>query len=62
MLTQIDAQLRKDFPSKCTMSFGGCSIILVGDFRQLDSVARVLALACVNEHLLRTMDSLVAVQ
>ena len=29
---------------------------------QLTIVARVLALACTNEYLLRTMDSLVAVQ
>ena len=38
MLNQIDAQLRWDFPSNCTIPFGGCSIILVGDFRQLPHV------------------------
>ena len=38
MLTQIDARLRQNFPSNCTMPFGGCSIILVGDFGQLPPV------------------------
>ena len=35
LLTQIDACLHQAFPSNCTISFGGCSIILVGDFRKL---------------------------
>ena len=35
MLTQIDARLRQAFPSKSTSPFGGCSIILLGDFGQL---------------------------
>ena len=38
MLTQIDARLHRDFPSHCTIPFGGCSIILLGDFRQLPPV------------------------
>ena len=38
MLTQIDARLRQAFPSNCTIPFGDCSIILVGDFRQLPPV------------------------
>ena len=38
MLTQIDAQLRQAFPSNCTMSFGGCSIILVDDFGKLPPI------------------------
>ena len=38
MLTQIDASLHQAFPSKSTSPFGGCSIILLGDFRQLPLV------------------------
>ena len=38
MLTQIDARLRQDFPSQCTIPFGGCSIIILGDFGQLPPV------------------------
>ena len=38
MLTQIDACLRQDFPSYCTIPFGGCSVILLGDFKQLPHV------------------------
>ena len=38
MLTQIDARLRQDFPSQCTIPFGGCSIILLGDLRQFPPV------------------------
>ena len=32
MLTQIYARLRQAFPSKCTIPFGGFSIIILGDF------------------------------
>ena len=38
MLTQIDARLCQYFPSHCTISFGGCSMILLGDFGQLPPV------------------------
>ena len=41
MLTQIVARLHQAFPSNCTMPFGGCSIILVGDFGQLPPVKAI---------------------
>ena len=37
-LTQIDAHLHQYFPSKCTIPFGGCSIILLGDFEQFPPI------------------------
>ena len=41
MLTQIDACLRQAFPSHCTIPFGGCSIILLGDFRKFPPVKEI---------------------
>ena len=38
MLTQIDARLHQAFPLQSTIPFGGCSIILLGDFGQLPHV------------------------
>ena len=38
MLTQIDACLHQALPLQSTIPFGGCSIILLGDFRQLPFV------------------------
>ena len=38
MLTQIDARLHQAFPLQSTIPFGGCSIILLGDFGQLPPV------------------------
>ena len=34
----IDSRLRQAFPHKSTLTFGGCSAILVGDFGQLPPV------------------------
>ena len=44
-----------------TMRVMMMKIIMMRKMRMM-TVARVLPLACANEHLLRTMDSLVAVQ
>ena len=41
ILTQIDARLHQDFPSHCTIPFGGCSIILLGDFGKLPPVKEI---------------------
>ena len=38
MLTQIDACLCQDFPSHCTILFGDCSMILLGEFKKLTLV------------------------
>ena len=38
MLTQIDARLCQDFPSHCTILFGGFSMILLGDFGKFPPV------------------------
>ena len=46
MLTQIDARLCQAFPSHCTISFGGCSMILIGDFKQFPHVKDIPMYAC----------------
>ena len=38
MLTQIDARLRQAFPLKSKGPFGGCSIIILGDFGQFPPI------------------------
>lgn len=38
LLHQVDQRLREAFPLKRNLPFGGCSIILVGDLRQLPPV------------------------
>ena len=38
MLTQVDAHLCQAFPLHCTILFGGCSMILLGDFGKFPPV------------------------
>ena len=38
LLTHIDVRLHEVFPSQCTIPFGGCSIILLGESGQLPPV------------------------
>ena len=49
-------------PVNVHLSINYGEVTLVSSPRISRGVARVLALACANEHLLRKMDSLVAVQ
>ena len=46
MLTHIDSRLRQDFPHNKEVSFGGISIILVGDLGQLPPVMDRPTYAC----------------
>ena len=61
MLTQIDARLRKAFPSHCTIPFGGCSIIRLGDLGQLSLVKDIPMYvgASVGTALWRTFDTFI---
>ena len=64
MLTQIDARLRQAFPSHCTIPFGGCSIILLGDFGQLPPVKDIpmYAGSSVGTALCLTFDSFIMLE
>ena len=61
MLTKIDACLRQDFPSHCTIPFGGCSMILLSDFGQLPPVKDIprYAGSSLGTALWRTFDTFV---
>ena len=39
LLNAVDRRLRQAFPNKSDTSFGGCSVIVLGDFGQLPPVA-----------------------
>jgi len=41
LLSRMDARLRDAFPEKQNEMFGGCSILLLGDFAQLPPVGDV---------------------
>ena len=64
MLTQIDARLRQDFPLQCTIPFGGCSIIILGDFGQLPLVKDIpmYAVSSVGTALWRTFDTFITLK
>ena len=64
MLTQIDARLRQAFPSHCTISFGGCSVILLGDFGQFPPVKDIpmYASSSLGTALERTFDTFVTLK
>ena len=64
MLTQIDARLCQDFPSKCTIPFYGCSIILLGDFVQLPTVKYIpmYAVSSVGTSLWCTFDTFITLE
>ena len=64
MLTQIDARLLQAFPSNCTIPFGGCSIILVGEFGQLPPVKDIpmYAGSSVGTTLWRTFDTFIMLE
>ena len=63
-LTQIDADLRQDFPSHCTIPFGGCSIILLGDFRKfpLGKDIPMYASSSIGTALWRTFDTFIMLE
>ena len=64
ILTQIDARLHKAFPSNCTIPFGGCSIILLGDFEQFPHVKDIpmYAGSSVGTALWRTFDTFITLK
>ena len=64
MLTQIDERLRQAFPSKCTIPFGGCSIILLSDSRQLPPVKDIpmYAGSSVGTSLWSTFDTFITLE
>ena len=64
MLTQIDACLRQAFPLQCSIPFGGCSIILPGDFGQLPPVKDIpmYAGSFVGTNLWRTFDTFITLE
>ena len=64
MLTQIDARLRQSFPLKSTIPFGGCSIILLGDFGQLPPVKYIpmYAVSSIGTTLWHTFDTFIMLE
>ena len=50
-IAMIDSRLRQAFPHKSTVTFGGCSAILVGDFGQLPPVMDLHAVAVIKDGL-----------
>ena len=64
MLTQIDALLCQAFPSKCTIPFGGFSIIILGDFKQLSPVKDIPMYvgSSVGTALWRTFDTFITLE
>ena len=63
MLTQIDACLRQAFPLQSTIPFGGCSIILLGEFGQLPPIKDIpiYAVSSVGIALWRTFDTFITI-
>ena len=64
MLTQIDAHLRQAFPLQCTIPFGGCSIILLGEFGQLPPIKDIpmYAGSSVGTALWHTFDTFITLE
>ena len=64
MLTQIDACLHQAFPLPSTIPFGGCSIIILGDFGKLPPVkdTPMYAGSSIGTALWRTFDTFITLE